>query len=371
MREPVYLDYNATAPARPEVIAAVTEAMALPGNPSSVHTAGRQARRAVEDARAQVARMVGTIAPNVVFTSGATEANNIALRGWDRPMRVLTSSVEHPSVIEALEAERIPVTSTGLLDLDALRALLEKPNDRQALVSVMLVNNETGVIQPMAEIIALAREYDAVLHCDAVQAAGKLPLDFDESGLDLLSLSGHKIGGPKGIGALVVNPKHHIRSLIHGGGQEKGRRSGTENVAGCVGFGVAAEIALEEIEEQSRYKDLRDRLEAAVSKALPQVVVIGDGAERVGTVTCLALPGVGSETQVMAMDLAGIAISAGSACSSGKVKRSQVVSAMGYGDEIAGSSIRVSLGWATTEADIDRFVEAYVAFAGRQVAATG
>lgn len=371
MREPVYLDYNATAPARPEVIAAVAEAMALPGNPSSVHTAGRQARRAVEDARGQVAKLVGTTSPNVVFTSGATESNNIALRGWETPRRVLTSAVEHPSVIEAVAAERIPVTASGVVDLEALEVQLQKPSDRPALVSVMLVNNETGVIQPLAQIVELAHAHDAVVHCDAVQAAGKIPLDFDGSGLDLLSLSGHKIGGPKGIGALVINPKHHIRSLIHGGGQEKGRRSGTENVAASVGFGVAADIARADIDKQQDYRALRDRLEGAVKEAVPQVIVIGEAVDRVGTVSCLALPGVGSETQVMAMDLAGVAVSAGSACSSGKVKRSQVVSAMGYADEIAGSTIRVSLGWATSEADIDRFIDAYVAFAGRQVAATG
>lgn len=367
MPDPVYLDYNATAPARPEVIAAVADAMTLPGNPSSVHTAGRQARRAVEDARNQVARLVGTASPNVVFTSGATESNNIALRGWDRDMRVLTSTVEHPSVMEACEAERIPVTGAGLLDMNALEGLLSGPDDRQALVSVMLVNNETGVIQPMDAIIALARKYGAVVHCDAVQAAGKLPLDFDGSGLDLLSLSSHKIAGPKGIGALIINPEHHIRSLIHGGGQEKGRRSGTENVAATVGFGLAAEIALRDMEKQSDYKALRDRIEAMLRDAVPQAVVIGADSDRVATVTCLALPGVGSETQVMSMDLAGISVSAGSACSSGKVKRSHVVSAMGFGDDIAGSTIRVSLGWNTSAEDIDRFVDAYIAFARRML----
>lgn len=371
MREPVYLDYNATAPARPEVIAAVGEAMALPGNPSSVHTAGRQARRAVEDARSKVAQLAGTVAANVVFTSGATESNNIALRGWEDEKRVLTSAIEHPSVIEACEAERLPVTQEGKVDLTALEGLLQKSDDRQALVSVMLVNNETGVIQPMAEIIALAHAHGAVVHCDAVQAAGKLPLDFDGSGLDLLSLSAHKIGGPKGIGALVVNPVHHIRSLIHGGGQEKGRRSGTENVAASAGFGVAAEISLAEIEKQPDYTALRDHIEAAVTEACPQVQVIGSGVDRVGTVTCLALPDVGSETQVMAMDLAGIAVSAGSACSSGKVKRSQVVTAMGYDESIAASTLRVSLGWATTAAEVDRFIEAYIAFARRMTSDAG
>lgn len=367
MPNQVYLDYNATAPLRPQARDAVTAALGVPGNPSSVHTSGRGARRILEDARAQVAELVGTQQPNAVFTSGATEANNIALRCWERPVRLLTSAIEHPSVIEAAEAERIPVTPSGAVDLAALEGLLATPSDAETtLVSVMAVNNETGVIQPLGDIVRLAKAAGAYVHCDAVQAAGKMPLEFDADGFDLMSLSSHKIGGPNGIGALIVNPDLHVRSLIRGGGQEKGRRAGTENIAGAAGFGAAAAIAREEAGNLSVLSEMRDRLEAAVTEAVAAVQIVGGDADRAPTVSCLALPGVKGETQVMALDLAGVAVSSGSACSSGKVKESHVLKAMGLGGDIAGSAIRVSLGWNTGASDIDQFVKAYCDFAKRK-----
>lgn len=360
----VYLDHSASSPLRPAARAAVMAALDLTGNPSSVHGAGRAVRRAVEGARAAVAELAGVAPARVVFTAGGTEANNLALRGFPG-RRLLVSAVEHDSVLAAApDAARIPVDAQGRADLAALDRLLAG-SGAPALVSLMLVNNETGVIQPVAEAARLAHARGALLHVDAVQAAGRLPLSLPALGTDLLTLSAHKIGGPAGCGALLLADGVEPDALIRGGGQERGRRAGTENLTGIAGFGAAAALAAEEAARSTAPADLSAGLEARVTAAAPQALVIGAGAPRVGGVSCIALPGVPGETQVMALDLAGFALSAGSACSSGKVKPSHVLTAMGFGPEIAGCAIRVSLGWTTTADDVARFADAWTAMARR------
>lgn len=362
----VYLDYNATAPVRPEAAAAVVEALARTGNPSSVHKAGRAARAAVEQARARVAALVGAKPTEVVFTSGGSEANMAALTR-SGAARLIVSAVEHDSVTETaaasgLPVQTVPVDGDGIVDLAALERLLaDAPRDGGTLVSLMLANNETGVIEPVAEAASIARRLGARLHCDAVQAAGKIPFDFNDLDADYLSLSAHKLGGPQGIGALVVREICALAPLVRGGGQEQGRRSGTENVPGIVGFGVAAELA--GLPEGAAA--LRDAWETRVRAAAPEAIILSAGAARLPNTSCVALAGIGSETQVMALDLAGIGVSAGSACSSGKVKASRVLAAMGCGEDIAGSAIRVSLGWATTKDDMDRLFAAWDALRER------
>ncbi len=367
-----YLDYNATAPVRPEVREAVAAALALPGNPSSVHAAGRAARAVVEEARGLVAALAGTEASNVVFTGSGSEANNLALSG-PRPARILASAIEHPSILRPA-AERpggfalIPVTSDGVVDLGALEKLLAEPSDRPVLVTVMMANNETGVLQPVREVVALTKEAGALAHIDAVQAAGRLALEFDRLGADLISLSAHKLGGPKGVGALLVREGLDLAPLIAGGGQERSLRAGTENVPGIAGFGRAAALARAELEdgaEIERQRRLRDGLEAGLRAAAPEVVVIGDSTPRLANTACLALPGCLAETMVIALDLEGIAVSAGSACSSGKVEASHVLSAMDLPREVASAAIRISIGYATAEADIEAFLEAFLKIRGR------
>ena len=369
---PVYLDYNATAPVRPEAAAAVAEALAATGNPSSVHRFGRQARKRVEDARDQVAALIGAAPSEIVFTSGGSEANALALGGTGR-RRVLVSAIEHDSVLataDALDPEpaRIPSTGEGTVNLDALDRLLAA-SGRETLVSVMLANNETGVIQPVAEAARRAHAAGALFHCDAVQAAGKIPIDVRGLGADLVSLSAHKLGGPQGVGALYVAGPVALAPLLRGGGQERGRRAGTENVPGIAGFGAAAAAARRDLGTQARIAEMRDALEAAVLARSNRARIVGAGSARLPNTSCIVLPGVASETQVMALDLAGVAVSAGSACSSGKVKTSHVLAAMGLAAEDSGAAIRVSLGWATTPADIDRFLEAWSAMAARRRAA--
>jgi len=360
----VYLDYNASAPLRPAVKAAVAEALDLVGNPSSVHGHGRAVRRALEEARARVAALGGAAPTRVVFTAGGTEANNLALRGFPG-RRLIVSAVEHDSVLAAApDAARIPVDDHGVADLDALDRLLAA-GEGPALVSLMLVNNETGVVQPVAEAARLAHAHGALIHCDAVQGAGRLPLDLGALGVDLLTLSAHKIGGPAGIGALLLAEGVEPEPLLRGGGQERRRRAGTENLLGIVGFGAAAALAVEDLAGTGDLAALRDELERRALAAVPQARVMGAGAARVGTVSCLALPGLSGETQVMALDLAGVAVSAGAACSSGKVKASHVLTAMGAGEALAGSAVRVSLGWGSTAADVERFVAAWTAMARR------
>jgi cysteine desulfurase len=338
------------------------------GNPSSVHAEGREARRLMEEARAAIAAAVAAEAENVIFTSGGTEANSLALtpgvrRGKGPPtQRLLTSAIEHPSVLAggrfALEATgRIGVTRSGIIDFDRLRALLDGP---PALVSIMLANNETGAIQPVAEAAEFVHAAGGLLHVDAIQALGKIRVDLGSTGADMLSLSAHKIGGPKGVGALVLaEGVEGLAPLLRGGGQEKGRRAGTEDVAGIAGFGAAVRAALALREgDAGRVEGLRVRLERGLGQA-PGAVVFGAEAERLPNTVLFAVPGMRAETAIIGFDLAGIAVSAGSACSSGKVQPSHVVEAMGFGPELARGAVRLSLGWSTTEADIESALKAW------------
>ncbi len=356
----IYLDYNATAPMKPAVRVAMLEAMERHGNPSSVHRFGRIARRYVEEARAAVAALVGVKPAQVIFTSGGTEANNIVFRGAEYGSYV-TSAIEHDSIlVPTPQAERIPVNDDGVIDLAKAEIILQQAKTSSKLLSIMLVNNETGVIQPLTEAVRLAKANKYLVHCDAVQAAGRLPIDFAKLGVDFLTLSAHKIGGPQGVGALVVGEKTTLRALQSGGGQEMNRRAGTENVAGIVGFGVAAQLAADDLREVPKLCVWRDRLQNKLKLiAGDEAVVLGASAPRVANTLCIAMRGISSETQVMAMDLAGIAVSAGSACSSGKVKSSHVLRTMGFDETVAGSALRLSLGWNTQGQDIERCIDAW------------
>lgn len=359
----VYLDWNATAPLRSSARAALVDALALPGNASSVHGFGREARRRIETSRAEVAALVGAAAEEVVFTSGGTEANGLALRGM--PLPVAVSAVEHASVLAARpEAQRLPVDGEGIVRLDALEDVLAVGGP--ILVSVMAANNETGVLQPIREIAARVHARGGMLHCDTVQAAGRFELDLTEMGADLATISAHKLGGPQGVGALIVRRGlPQLEPLLRGGGQEAGRRAGTENVAGIAAFGVAAREARDELATVGALQALRDGLEASIRRVAPRTVIVGAQAPRLPNTSCLALPGAEASTIVMALDLAGIAVSAGAACSSGKVRASHVLAAMGLPEGIVRGAIRVSIGHGTHAADIDRFIAAWEALAAR------
>ena len=351
----LYLDYNATAKIRPEVIEALAKTMATVGNASSVHGAGRDARKAVEGARRKLAALLGATPDQVVFTSGGTEADNQVMHMCD-PARTFVSAVEHPAILDACPgAQRVPVDAQGIIDLDVLEAMLAEAHAPQ-LVALMLANNETGVIQPVAEAADLAHRYGALLHCDAVQAVGKIPVDFAALGTDTMAMTGHKFGGPQGVGALIVRSPETVDCLMRGGGQERGLRGGTESVAHITALGVAAEIALERMDGYAALAELRDRIEARLIQSTPGMRVFGGDAPRLPNTSKLMMPGVSSETQVMSFDLAGIEVSAGSACSAGRIEPPYVLTAMGVADADALCALRVSLGWDTTEADIDRFV---------------
>ncbi|MCW5746740.1 MAG: cysteine desulfurase [Alphaproteobacteria bacterium] len=358
MTDRIYLDHNATTPMRPQAIAAVEEVMRGVGNASSVHSFGRAMRARVERAREAVAALVAARPADVVFTGGGTEANNSVVRGAAR-RRVIVSAIEHDSVRSATDdVEFIPVTSSGIVDLAALERMLAA-SDVPALVSVMLANNETGAIQPVAEVVRIARAAGAAVHCDAVQAAGKIAIDMPTLGVDYLSLSAHKLGGPQGVGAVVLRADAPFNAMARGGGQERGRRAGTENVAGAAGFGVAAAIARENLDGIAGLSALRDGMERDLARIAPDICFYGADTARLPNTSCVAMPGVPATTQLMAFDLAGIAVSAGSACSSGKVSASHVLAAMGAGAGEAASALRVSLGWTTQAGDIARFVAAW------------
>jgi cysteine desulfurase len=370
----IYFDWNATTPLRPEARQAMAAAWDLQGNPSSVHAEGRQARRLVEDARSSIAAAVGAAPRDVVFTSGGTEANALALtpglrRGSGLPVgRLLVSAIEHASVLSGgrFDAEAIGtvgVTASGVLDLDHLRArLAEGP---PALVSVMLANNETGALQPVAEAAELVHAAGGLLHVDAIQAFGKVPFDIRGLNADLVTLSAHKIGGPKGVGALVLaEGVLGFEPLLRGGGQELGRRAGTENVPGIAGFGAAARAAMDTlIGDATRLMGLRDRLESGLSQTA-DVIVFSHDVERLPNTVLFTVPGLRAETAVIGFDLAGIAVSSGSACSSGKVQPSHVLEAMGFGPEIAQGALRLSLGWSTSSTEVDYCIEAWRKLAG-------
>ena len=358
MRPQIYLDYNATQPLKPAARDAMLDVLDAPSNASSIHSFGRRARRRLDEARACVAGMIGAEPSEIVFTSGATEANTLALRGI-RAERRLVSAVEHPSVRDTcLEAATIPVDARGVVDLAALERMLAEAAS-PALVSIMLVNNETGVIQPVAEAARIAHARGAALHCDAAQAPGRIAVDVHSLGVDLMTLSSHKLGGPQGAGALYIRDGIAIAPLLVGGGQEKRRRSGTENVAAIAGFGIAARLAVEDLARAGAIASLRDRLETVVTATAPEAQIHGSGAVRVCNTSCFGVPGLSAETVLIALDLAGIAVSSGAACSSGAVEPSQVLRAMGLADAQAREAIRVSLGWATRPDDIERLVEAW------------
>jgi len=374
MQPPVYLDHAATTPVRPESREAMLPYLgdAAFGNPSSAHQFGRTARAGLEQARRQLALALGAEPGQVFFTSGGTEADNLAVIGGalaarDRgaPMQVAVSSIEHKAVIAAAHAvahlggseTTIPVGADGVIDLTALDAILAR---RPAVVSVMWVNNETGVIQPVAEIGRRCRAAGAVFHTDAVQAFGNLPITFGELPCDLLSVSAHKIGGPKGVGALVVRSRNLVTPLVQGGSQQHGLRPGTENIAGAVGFGRAAELAVgEQPEHACRLAGLRNRLSSGLLAAAPDLMVVGERAERAPHILNVCVPGADSEALLMHLDLAGVAASSGSACTTGAVEPSHVLVAMGIPRELAIRALRLSLGRTTTEADIDRAVAAF------------
>lgn len=351
----IYLDHNATTPLCKEAKNAMMHVMDETGNASSIHKYGRSIRQSIEAARKNVAEVVHVSPSQVIFTSGATEANNMALQGFAG--RTIISSVEHDSVYQARSDSLIcPVDQNGILDLETLEDLL-KQDTGPTLVSILFANNETGVIQPMDQIVSLVKRYRGRVHSDAVQALGKLPLDWKALNLDLISLSAHKIGGPQGVGALIVAPDLALKPLITGGGQERSFRSGTENVLGIVGFGAALQS------HQSRKWDntarLRTALEEKIIECCPEVTIFGKKVDRLPNTTNLTMPGVKSDIQVMNFDLLGIALSAGSACSSGKVKTSRVLQAMKVLPHHLETSVRVSLGWDTTESDVDFFIETW------------
>jgi len=369
MPDRVYLDWNATTPLRPEARQAMAAAWEVAGNPSSVHAEGRQARRLVEDARTAIAAAVGARPQDVVFTSGGTEANALALtpglrRGAGEPVRrLLVSAIEHTSVLsggrfspETIAA--IAITGSGLVDLDHLRGLLA--DGPPALVSVMLANNETGALQPVGEVADIVHEAGGLLHVDAIQALGKIPFDIKSMKADLVTLSAHKVGGPKGVGALVLaDEAQGLEPLLRGGGQELGRRAGTENVAGISAFGVAVRAAMMALEgDAARLRGLQSRLENGLRQT-PGTIVFSEDVPRLPNTTLFTVPGLRAETAVIGFDLGGIAVSSGSACSSGKVQPSHVLAAMGVGKELAQGAVRLSLGWSTSEADIDLALQAW------------
>jgi cysteine desulfurase len=371
-RARAYLDYNATAPVRPAVVEAVARALVLPGNPSSIHAEGRAARAALEAARAQVAALVNARPEQVIFTSGGTEAANAALSGALRrggqpgPTRLLHTATEHPCVAAGhrfadAAVSQLPVTREGLVDLAALEARLADLAEESVLLSVHAANNETGAVQPLAEVVALARAHGRTLvHSDAVQAAGKIPLDMAALGLDALTLSGHKFAAPKGVGALVLAEGVTLESaFLRGGGQERRQRCGTECLPAIVGMGEAARIARAALDEEAaRLSALRDRIEAGVRALAPDAVVFAAGAPRLPNTLSFSVPGLDAPSALIALDLAGVAVSSGSACSSGKVARSATLAAMGVESGLAGGALRVSLGWNTVDADAACFLDA-------------
>ena len=367
MPERIYLDHNATAPLLAVARAAMVAALDLPGNASSVHAEGRAARAAIEQARGQVAALMGVRPRDITFTSGGTEAANLvlspALSDGGKPLtRLFVAAGEHACVLQGhrFPAEAVtivPLKADGQIDLAALKSLLAKAEGERVLLALQVANNETGVIQPVAEAAALIHEAGGLVVCDAVQAAGRIPLKG--LGADALFISAHKIGGPKGMGALAfANIRLHLTgaALVKGGGQEKGLRAGTENIAGIVGFGAAAEAASKA--GMSGLTALRDRLEADVAKRLPDAVFFGQGASRLAQTSAFAVPGVAAETLLIALDLAGFAVSSGSACSSGKVQPSHVLLSMGVEPDLAKGALRVSLGLDNVERDIAAFCEA-------------
>ncbi len=377
----IYADYNATAPVRPEAKTAMLAALEVGANPSSVHGPGRAARKLLEQARSQVGIAIGARAQDIIFTSGGTEANALALHGVAAQLEgkctLLVSAIEHEAVAKnagyaGVAIETAYVTANGQLDLDWLRERLVKwdqDRDGTPVLALMMANNETGVVQPLSEAAALVREAGGLTHCDAVQGLGKLMVNVGLLGVDYLALSAHKVGGPQGVGALWVRSGASLKPVLFGGGQERSLRSGTENLSGIAGFGAATEAAIRDMPKLQALSVARDAMEAKlISQA--GVTVFGAGVERLAQTSNFAIAGFRAETQVMAMDLAGVAVSSGSACSSGKVKRSLVLSAMGVDDDLSESAVRISFGWNTAPRDFDDVAEAWLEAARRTVLKT-
>lgn len=354
MNDPIYLDYNATAPLLPPLAEKMRAIEGLPLNPSSIHSYGRRAKKYIEDARKTLAELLAVWPDEIIFTASGTESNNMALGGLPN-YRLAVAATEHSSVInvakEKPESIILPVDESGLLRMDALEEALRTSGEK-TLVSVMLANNETGVIQPIKEIAERVHAHGALLHCDAVQAFGKMPFDFGTLGADMLTVAAHKIGGPVGVGVLVVRNDLLVRPLLRGGGQEKRRRAGTENVAAIAGFGWLAKS----LPDLSQCRKWINDIEKQIVNVSRETLVAGRAAPRLNNTLNLTMPGVSSETQLMNFDLAGICVSAGSACSSGRIEPSHVLRAMGYSDEQANCALRISLGWATTETEVKEFI---------------
>jgi cysteine desulfurase len=364
MTDRTYLDWNATARLRPEARAAVLASLDIGGNPSSVHGVGRMARRTVEQAREEVAALVGVTPREVIFTSGGTEANALALTPALGDV-LLVSAIEHPSVLGGgrfATVQDIAVTSAGEVDLEALRK--HASDTSRPLVSIMLANNEAGVVQPVVQAAEIVHAAGGLLHVDAVQGPGRIACDFRALGADLMTLSAHKLGGPQGVGALIKREALDLDPQIRGGGQERGARAGTENVPGIGGFGAAARAVRHSWrDEAARMAALRDRLETGLKAIAPQAVIFGEAANRLPNTTLFAVPGVKAETAVISLDLEGVAASSGAACSSGKVTPSHVLAAMGIDAELIRGAIRLSLGYSTTEAEIEAFLKAWAKLA--------
>jgi cysteine desulfurase len=370
-----YLDHNATSPLRPECLSAITHALAVGGNPSSVHANGRAARAIVEEAREKVAALAGSKGDTVIFTSGATESNNLALFGAvegslggqdtsARITRIFVSAIEHSAVLANadrlaerfawIRVSRLPVMQDGVIDLEALRVALREGKGR-ALVAVMAANNETGTVQPIAAVSKLAREAGALLLVDAVPAAGKIKLDF--SLCDYMTLAAHKIGGPQGVGALLVRGSVPLAPQQAGGGQQKGLRAGSENLSGIAGFGAAAHALADGEGERVRIAYLRDHFESALKAAAPEVEIFGASAERLCSTSAFAMPGLTAETALIGLDLDGVMMSSGSTCSSGRVAASHVLTAMGVDEKLAACALRASFGWSSTIEDVNAAVQ--------------
>ncbi len=345
----IYLDHNASSPVRPQATEKMLEVLEMGANPSSVHRAGRYVHEKIDLARRTLASFIEAHPDNIIFTSGGTESNNMALQGflWEK---IFISATEHESVYKAVsDPQIIPVLKSGLLDLEVLdRSLGQVSNPEKTLLSIHWANNETGVIQPLEEIVTIAQRHKVKLHVDAVQILGKIPFSFKDSGVDMMSFSAHKVGGPQGSGALVVQKNVSITPLLKGGGQEKFRRAGTENVAGIVGFGEALNHV--DFGFQNTLKTWHSQMERALKRQAGEI--FGDAAPRLSNTTCVSMAGIPNATQLIAFDLVGIAVSAGAACSSGKITASRIIQQMGYSKEIAETAIRISSGWNTREQDL-------------------
>ncbi len=376
--DPVYLDHAATTPVREEVFEAMKPFYGPRfGNPSSTHRWGREARAALDEARERVGRCLGARPDEICFTSGGTEADNLAILGAWRALKakgrtaVLTTPIEHKAILgavhqagrEGAEERLLAMTPDGVIDSASFDELAD---DKVAVCSMMWVNNEIGTIQPVPELAAKAKERGAFVHTDAVQAFGKIPIDAQKQQFDFLTISGHKFGAPKGIGALFIRRGTHIEPLMHGGTQDRGRRPGTENVAAAVGLARAAELTLAECEAHcARVRKLRDKLEAGILAKVPDAVIHGRGAERAPHIVNVSVPGTDSESLLMALDLRGIAASGGSACQSGSVTPSHVLTALGVRPDLASAAIRMSLGVLTTEQCVDRVIEVFPALVAK------